>query len=349
VGGFVQVSSGTIRGNYRDVLTRLVNALALAALVTAGCRSSREAPPGKLRIGYFPTVTHAAALIALERGTWKSLPVPVESKAFGAGPEAMEALFAGALDACFVGPMPAANAFVRSHGEAIVIVAGAAADGAAFVVGKDSGITGPESLHGKRLAAPQLANTQDVALRTWLEDHGSRSRERGGDVQVMPIANPDILTLMRTGQLDGAWVPEPWVSRLVLEAGGRVLVDERDLWPNRRFPSAVLVVTRQLAGSRPELVRALVASHVETVAWAHAHPAEARALVDEALLKATHKRLPPQVLAAAFANVELTTDPMPAAIQKIAADARRLGYLPDGPVADAIDLRWLNFAASQHD
>jgi len=328
-------------------VTRLVNTLVLAAALAAGCRSPREAPGTKLRIGYFPTVTHAAALIAIERGAWQSLPVPVETKAFGAGPEAMEALFAGAIDACFVGPMPAVNAFLRSHGEALVIVAGASANGAAFVVGKDSGITSPESLHGKRVAAPQLGNTQDVALRIYLQDHGLRSREQGGDVQVMPISNPDILTLIRTGKLDGAWVPEPWVSRLVVEAGARVLVDERDLWPGRRFPSALLVVTRQLAESRPELVRALVQSHVETVAWARAHPREAQALVDEALLRATHKRLPAGVLDRAFAAVELTTDPMPDALKKIAADARALGYLPDGPVGDAVDLRWLNFAAPQ--
>jgi len=338
-------------------VTRLVNALvntfvlgaALCALIAGGCRSTREPPGTRLRIGFFPTVTHGAALIALQRGTWKSLPVPVEPRAFGAGPEAMEALFAGAIDACFVGPMPAANAFLRSHGEAIVIVAGAAANGAAFVVGKDSGITSPESLHGKRLAAPQLGNTQDVALRIYLEDHGLRSRERGGDVQVMPISNPDILTLLRTGKLDGAWVPEPWVSRLQIEAGARVFVDERDRWPERRFPSAVLVVTRQLADARPDLVRALVQSHVATVEWARAHPDEALKLVGDALFEQAHKRLPPKVLAEAFAHVELTADPMPAAIEKVAADARRLGYLPDGSVRDAIDLRFLNYIAVQHD
>jgi sulfonate transport system substrate-binding protein len=330
-------------------VTRHVSVLLAAALGLAGCRSPRARPGDRLRIGFFPTVTHAAALIADERDAWRALPVPVETKAFAAGPEAMEALFAGALDACFIGPMPAVNGYLRSGGQAIVIVAGAAANGAGFVVGRDSGITSPESLHGKRLAAPQLGNTQDVALRIYLLKHGLRSRELGGDVQVMPIANPDILTLLRLGRLDGAWVPEPWVARLVEEAGARLFVDERDLWPGRRFPSAVLVVTRALADARPELVRALVALHVENVRWALAHPDEARALVDAGIFKAAHKRLAPKVLARAYANVALTWDPMPDALAQIVADGRRLDYLPQaGDARAAVDLSYLDAALQKN-
>jgi NitT/TauT family transport system substrate-binding protein len=322
--------------------------LALLALLPLSACKTSPSEITRLRVGYFANVTHAAALIANARGAWKKLPVPVEPKVFGAGPEEMEALNAGALDAAFVGPMPALTSFLRSHGESLVIVAGAAANGAAFVVGKDSGITGPESLHGKRLAAPQLGNTQDVALRIYLEEHGLKTREQGGDVQVMPIANPDILTLMRTGKLDGAWVPEPWIARLVDEAGARVLVDERDLWPNRLFSTAVLVVTRRLLREKPALVRALVESHVETVAWAQAHPEDARKVVDDALFEVTHKRLPEHELEEALGRVVITTDPTPAAIEKSLANGRKLGYLPPGDASGLFELSFLH-AATQHD
>ncbi len=328
-------------------MTRYVTYALLALLPFAACKRAPEEIT-RLRIGYFANVTHAAALIANARGAWSKLPVPVEPKVFGAGPEEMEALNAGALEAAFVGPIPALTSYLRSRGESLVIVAGAAANGAAFVVAKDSGITGPESLHGKRLAAPQLGNTQDVALRIYLEEHGLKTREQGGDVQVMPIANPDILTLMRTGRLDGAWVPEPWIARLTSEAGARVLIDESDLWPNRRFSTAVLVVTKRLARERPDLVRALVEAHVETVAWAEAHPDEARKLVDDGIFATTHKRLPEHEMKAAFDHVVLTTDPTEAAIAKSLANGRKLGYLPPGDASGLFDLSFLR-AATQHD
>ncbi len=328
------------------------SALLLIGLVSAGCqhRSSGNAN-APLRLGFFPNVTHGAALLAVARGeiSRRAQPVPVETHAFNAGPAAMEALFAGALDATYIGPGPAVSGYVRAHGEAVVIVAGAAANGAALVVRGDSGIKGPDDLHGKKLATPQLGNTQDLALRTWLRDRGLKTSERGGDVQVTPLANPDILSLMKRGQLDGAWVPEPWVSRLVHEAGARVLVDEKTLWPDGKFPTAVLLVTRKLVTEHPELVRALVEAHVETVSWARSHDAEARKLVDDELEKLTHKRLPPEVMADAWAHVELTWDPLEAAIVKQANDARALGYLGEGDLSKLVERRFLDEATGAHD
>jgi NitT/TauT family transport system substrate-binding protein len=329
-------------------MTRLVTVL---LVVMAGCRGERGAEPARLRLGYFPTVTHAVALVANERGAFARAlaPVTVEARAFGSGPEAMEALFAGALDAAYVGPMPAVNAYLRTKGQAIRIVAGAAHGGAAFVVAKDSGITGPESLHKRKLATPQLGNSQDVALRAWLAAHGLRSTDRGGDVQVMPVSNPDILSLMRSGRLDGAWVVEPWVSRLVHETGARVLVDERTLWPDGRYPTAVLVVTRKLLEQHPDRVRKLVEAHAETVAWIQAHPDEARALAAQAIKTHAHKALPEAVMRDAFARVTVTSDPALETLAKVAAQGRALGYLPrEGDPRDAVDMTYVN-QVEKHD
>lgn len=330
------------------MMTRLVT---LLLVVMTGCRGERGGEQARLRLGYFPTVTHAAALVAGERGSFARAlaPVKVELRAFGSGPEAMEALFAGALDAAYVGAMPAVNAYLRTKGQAIRIVAGAALGGAAFVVAKDSGITGPESLRGKKLGTPQLGNSQDVALRAWLKAHGLRSTDRGGDVQVMPLSNPDILSLVRAGRLDGAWVVEPWVSRLVHEAGARVLFDERTLWPDGRYPTAVLIVTRALLDRHPGRVRKLVEAHAETVAWIRANPDAARALVAQAIKRHTHKALPEAVMRDAFARVTVTSDPVPEALAKVAAQGRALGYLPpEGDPGDAVDMTFVT-EVERHD
>ena len=324
-------------------------AVALALLLSAGgCRASRAPAAEGLRLAFFPNLTHAAALVGLERGTFATAlaPVAVDPRPFNAGPAAMEALFAGAVDACYVGPAPAINGYLRSHGEALVIVAGAAEGGAGLVVRKDAGIHGPTDLHHRKLATPQLGNTQDVALRTYLKINGLRSTDRGGDVLVMPLNNADILTLMKRKELDGAWVPEPWLTRLTEEAGGTLLVDEADLWPERRFPTTVLVVTQKLAAQRPELVQKLVAAHVATVRWIEAHPDEAVRLVDAGLQKWGKKKLPRKVLEQAFTRVRITERLAEPALRKQAADARALGFLPSGDLGGLVDRRFLDRATT---
>jgi NitT/TauT family transport system substrate-binding protein len=286
-------------------VTRWVIVIALACC--------HRAPSQRLRLGFFATLTHAAALIALERGSYP----PVDAKAFASGPEAIEALFAGSLDAAFVGPMPALSGFARSDGRALVVVAGAASGGAALVMRPHSG--------GRRLASPQLGNTQDVALRTWLAQRGERSRDRGGTIEVLPLHAPDILTLMSLGKLDGAWVPEPWVTRLCHEAGAEIVVDDREFWPG--MPTTLLVVARPFYEQHPDLVEKLLKAHAATVAWAHAHPVEAQELAARAIVRHGGKPLPPALLAEAWQRVELTTDPRPDQLAKLAAAARALGYL----------------------
>lgn len=313
--------------------------LSMLALATA-CREPPRAGD-RLRIGFFPTVTHAAALVLLERPELRALlaGVTVEPRPFNAGPEAMEALFAGAIDACYVGAMPAINGFLRSRGEALRIVAGAASGGAAFVVRKDAGITGPESLHGKKLATPQLGNSQDVAMRAWLAEHHLRSNDLGGDVYVLPMANADILSLMKRKKLDGAWVVEPWVARLTHEADGRVFVDEKDLWPGGEYPTAVLVITQRLERDHPELVKKLVGAHLAVVRWIGAHPDEAEQIVGNALYKYAHKKLPPPVLTDAFHRVHVTAGISIEALERVASWGRTLDYLPkSGDPRGALDL-----------
>lgn len=331
-------------------MTRSGGALALVAcaVAAAGCHSRAVVPSPSLRIGFFPNLTHAAALVGLAHGELAAgvAPLTVDAKPFNAGPEAMEALFAGALDACYVGPAPAINGYLRSHGEALVIVAGAAQNGAGLVLRKDAGIHAAADLHGKKLASPQLGNTQDVALRIYLRDNGLQTTDRGGDVQVMPLANADILGLMKRKQLDGAWVPEPWLSRLVDEADGALFVDERERWPQRRFPTTVLVVSRTLASERPEVVRKLVAAHVAAVRWTRAHGDEARALVDDGLKKWAKKSLPPKVLAAAWSHVDVSADLDEAALRKQLADGRALGFLPAGDSGGLVDRHFLDEATA---
>src|SRR5215467_4857137 len=182
-----------------------------------------------MRVGAFPNITHAQAMVGKANGYFEKAMgsgVKVDWKSFNAGPAAIEALYAGAIDMTYIGPNPTISGFVRSNGEALRVVAGAASGGASLVVRNDAGINKPEDFHGKKVASPQLGNTQDVALRAWLKAHGMKPIDKGGDVQIMPMANPDQLTLFMKKELDAAWAPEPWATRLIREGNGRLFLDE---------------------------------------------------------------------------------------------------------------------------
>ncbi|MCI0671747.1 MAG: ABC transporter substrate-binding protein, partial [Myxococcaceae bacterium] len=242
---------------------RGVCVLVMAGLLVvglAGCQKQRAPGEGPLRLGFFPNITHGQALVGHAEGHFvRALGEDgVEFKQFTAGPQAMEAVLAGSLDACYVGSGPALLAYVRSQG-AVRVVAGSASGGAVLVT---RGPMEAQALRGRKVAVPQIGNTQDIALRTWLHAQGLQSWDRGGDVHVLPLTNADTLQLFARGQLDAAWVPEPWGARLVHEAGGRIWVDERELWPGGVFPSTVLVVTEKALRERPAQVEALVRAHV---------------------------------------------------------------------------------------
>lgn len=300
-----------------------------------------------VRVGAFPNITHAQAMIGKQNGAFEKAlgnGAKIEWKSFNAGPAAIEALFAGAIDMAYVGPNPAINGYVRSNGEALCIVAGATSGGAALVVRADSGITKAQDFHGKRIASPQQGNTQDVSLRAWLKANGLKTRDKGGDVEVMPVANPDQLTLFLKKELDAAWVPEPWAARLVHEANGRIFLDERSLWPNGQFLTTELVVSTKFLQAHPDLVKKWLRAHVELTEWINSHPTGAKRILNQQIQKETGKALAPAVLDDAFGRMQVTYEPLRGALHhaaQLAFDAGFLGrQMPD--LSRLYDLTLLN-------
>lgn len=314
-----------------------MRALALAPLVLAGVLACRGERPEErpLRLGYFPNATHAQALVGVDDGTFEeALGHRIEARMFNAGPSAMEALLSGELDATYVGPGPAIIAFLRSRGEALRVVAGAVSGGAVLAV-RDA--REPADLAGKRVGSPQLGNTQDVALRTWLRANGLALDRRKGGVEVTPLASADILSMFSRGDLAGAWVPEPWGARLVAEGGGRILLDERKLWPGGKFPAALLVVSRRALERRRGDVAALVRAHVElTVRWQRDRRGFER-LANEAHGRRTGKPLPEAILKDAMSRLSPAKDPMRAQLEEIARRTQALGFAPAGDVSGMVD------------
>jgi NitT/TauT family transport system substrate-binding protein len=315
-------------------------ALALAtALGVAACTKGGGPPPAgaPLQVSFFPNVTHAQALVGSAEGRFAAAlggAGKVTFRQFNAGPAAMEALLAGDVDVAYVGPAPAVVAFLRSQG-ALRVVAGAASGGA--VLAAKPAVKRPGDLVGARVASPQLGNTQDVALRVWLGKEGLQIGEGPGKVNVTPLANADILQLFRRGDLAGAWVPEPWGARLVHEAGARILLDERTLWPGGRFPTTVVVAsTRALEHRRAEVV-AVVRAHLElTQRWKADPLAFARAANAEYGRLTGHPLTEP-VLEEAFSRLEPATEALTGALVEQARQARQLGYAPEGDLSQIVD------------
>ncbi len=305
--------------------------IGLAVLYGGGPPTSQPTASESVRLGYFPNVTHAPAMVGITRGAFQKAlgrKVAVEAKVFNAGPEEMEALLAGAIDIGYVGPGPAINTFLKSKGRALKILAGACEGGAALVARPDAHIGSIRDLAGKRVAVPQLGGTQDISLRHFLAAEGLQPQEKGGSVQILPIKNPDILTLFRKGQLDAAWVPEPWTTRLLHEGGAQLVVDERDLWPEKRFTTTVVIVRKAYLEQHPEQVQAFLQAHLQAVAWLSQHPAEGQAAVNAELKRLTGKPLKNEVLSEAWGRVAFSADPNRANIEAFIAAAADAGYLP---------------------
>ena len=318
---------------------------ALLLMTTSGAYAQQK--PVVIRVGYFPNITHAQALVGRSNGQFEKALGPgvqVEWKAFNAGPSAIEALFANAIDMTYVGPNPTVTGYVRSQGEAVRVIAGAASGGASLVVRQGSGIQQASDFHGKKVATPQMGNTQDVALRSWLRANGLKSREKGGDVQVLPITNADQLTLFLKGQLDAAWAPEPWAARLVHEGGGKIFLDERDLWPNRQFVITDLIVNPKFLKEHPDIVKNFLRTHVELTDWIGKNTAQAKQIMNQQLQKETGKPLAPEVMDDAFSRMQVTYDPIRSSLQKSTQQAFDEGFLgrtqPD--LSGLYDLTLLN-------
>lgn len=322
-------------------MKRFTLALCIILLTLIAAPIGVSAEP--VRIGYFANITHAQALVGKANGTFeKRTGNRIDWKIFNAGPTAMEALLSGALDVAYVGPNPALNAYVRSGGTALRIIAGAASGGASLVVQKDGTIRSVTDLKGKRVATPEFGNTQDIALRHFLKEQGMKP---GRDLQVMPVKNAEILDLFMQKKIAAAWVPEPWVSRLLNEADGRILIDERNLWPGGKFPTAVLVVRAEFLARNRDLVRGILEAHLETTEWINAQPGKARKLVNGELAKVTRKPMADAVINDAFSRLLITYDPSRQALMTMAGRARDLGFLPrtdKAPLEGVLDLTPLN-------
>ena len=312
-----------------------------------------------LRIGYFPNLNHAQAVIGLQQdGDFQKIlninsnnttkNVEVESYVFNAGPSAIEALFGGQIDVAYVGPNPAINGYLASNGQGLRVISGAASGGASFVIKNDSGIKSVNDLGGKKFASPQLGNTQDVSLRKFLVDNGFNTADNGGNVTVVPVTPADILTLMLKKEIDGAWVPEPWATRLVKEANGRIFVDERELWPpDGRFVTANIIARTDYLNENPDIVKQFLQAHINKTIWLNENKdQEAITAFNGALKKITGKTIPDDEIRDALTRLEFTFDPVEESLFKIADNAYELGYLDNGgsrsDLSNIFDLTILN-------
>jgi NitT/TauT family transport system substrate-binding protein len=325
---------------YNKVLYAILAAVIVMTLVTASIPtpafSQEENEQSKtLRIGYFPNINHAQAVIGLGRGDFQRAlgdNVEVTTQIFNAGPAAIEALFANQIDVTYIGPGPTINGYVRSSGEALRVISGAASGGAVFVVRNDSGINSPQDLANKKFATPELGNTQDIALRNYLLDNGFNTIENGGNVEVLTVKNPDIMTLFVTKQIDGAWVPEPWGETLVKEGGGRIFVDERDLWPPEgKFVTVNIIVRPDYLQNNPDVIKKLLKAHIDVTNWINSNKTAAIEPFNVELQKLTGKTLTEDILNASLSRIEFTYDPIRLSLFQDANDAYSMGFLPQQP------------------
>lgn len=323
---------------------RLGVGVAVLAMVAAACGGggSSSGEKTELRLGYFPNLTHAPALIGVEKGYFAQelgSNVTLKTATFNQGTEAATALLAGQLDITYIGPNPAINAFSKDKAS-IRIISGAASGGAALVV-KPS-ITKAADLKGKKIASPAIGNTQDVALRAWLGTQGIKVAKEGGDVTILGQQNSQTLDTFKAGAIDGAWVPEPWATRLELEGGGKVLVNEKDLWPDGKFVTTHVIVRKQFLDENPEIVEAFLRGHVKAVDYATSSPDEAKTLVNDTIEKLTGKPLQQPTIDQAWGNLEFTFDPIKASLEKSAEDAEKVGLLDPVDLSGIYSLAILN-------
>jgi NitT/TauT family transport system substrate-binding protein len=308
--------------------------------------ASKAGTPATLRLGYFPNLTHVQPNVGLENGAFArtlSENVKLEPKAFNAGPSVIEAMFAGAIDASYIGPSPAINGYVQSQGKELRIIAGATSGGALLVVRKNAGISKASDFANKKIATPQLGNTQDVAARAWLKKNGLNAKEQGGNVNIIPTANAQQIALFQKGDIDAAWAPEPWGTRLIQEADGQLFLDEREIWPNKQFVVTHLIVATKFLKDRPDVVENLLKAHVEVTDYIKANAADARTLLNKRIEKDTNAAIPARVLEAAWANQDITFDPIASSLRKAADDAAELGFLQGKPdLKNIYDLTLLN-------
>jgi len=340
-------------------MRRVLLAAGVTAAVTAlaaGCSSSSassgsgsssggsSSAPVTLRLGFLANITHAPALVALKEGFFaKDLGknVTLKTSVFSSGTQETTALLAGQLDAAYVGPNPAINAWQKSGGKAIKIISGAASGGAALVV--KPGISGVSQLKGQKLATPSLGNTQDVALRYYLKNHGlTTTQTGGGDVPVTPVTpNSDAVLEFKSGQIAGGWEPAPYDIEMQQD-GGKVLVNEASLWPGGRFVTTNIVVSQSFLAAHPGVVTGLLKANIQAINFIHRSTAAAETAANAELTALTGKALKSSVLPLAFKQITFTNDPIASSLATDAKHAEAVGLLKPVNLTGIYDLGPLN-------
>ncbi|MEU1484687.1 aliphatic sulfonate ABC transporter substrate-binding protein [Streptomyces sp. NPDC005752] len=314
---------------------------AAKADVSAG---GKKLSADSVKIGYFPNLTHATALVGIQEGLIaKELGgTTVKPSTFNAGPSEIEALNAGSIDIGFIGPSPSINGYAKSQGQSLRILGGSASGGVKLVVDPKK-IKTLDDLKGKKIATPQLGNTQDVAFLNWISEKGWKvdAQSGKGDVSVVRSDNKVTPDAFKSGSLDGAWVPEPTASKLVAE-GGKVLLDESTLWPDDKFVITNIIVSQKFLSEHPDVVDAVLRGTVKTNKWINANPDEAKASANSALEKLSGKALPPAVLDPAWESIQITDDPLAATLQAQADHAVEAGLLEKPDLKGIYDLKPLN-------
>ncbi|MFF2194147.1 ABC transporter substrate-binding protein [Streptomyces sp. NPDC058157] len=348
------------RGVYRRAALPVLLLACAAALASCGYGSRPDQVPaaaqapagaagpklsaGSVTLGYFPNLTHATALVGVREGLIRRElgGTALKTTTFNAGPAEIEALNAGSVDIGFIGPSPAVNGYVKSEGRSLRIVSGSASGGVKLVV-NPAKIKTPDDLKGRKIATPQLGNTQDVAFLDWIRGRGWKvdAASGKGDVSVVRTSNTITPDAYRSGAVDGAWVPEPTASKLVAD-GATVLLDEADLWPDRKFVITNVVVSQKFLGEHPDVVEAVLRGTVKTNEWINAHPDRAKASANAALAALTGKPLEPEVVDRAWPSLLVTDDPLPATLRAQSAHAVAAGLLEDPDLHGIYDLGPLN-------
>ena len=286
-----------------------------------------------LRIGHFPNITHAQALVAHNlsrqgKGWFEERLGPgtkIEWFVYNAGPSAMEAIFAQSIDLTYVGPAPALNAYTKSNGAEVRLIAGSANGGAAFVVQPDQNLKAPADFRGKKIATPQLGNTQDISCRAWLLAGGLKITQLGGDASLIPTQNPDQLSLFQQKRVDAVWTVEPWVTRLEREAGGKILIDEREV------ATTVVVSSVKFLGAQRELARKFVEAHAALTDWMMKNPDEAQKLIRAELLEQTKSDIAPDLIAQSWKRIVFTSEIPRASVEGFMQNSVKAGFIKTAP------------------
>ncbi|MGH1566315.1 MAG: ABC transporter substrate-binding protein [Nitrosopumilus sp.] len=309
----------------------LAGAAIIAAISVAGILTpSDDIHENKIRIAYFPNIGHAIPIVGMEKGFFEEYlgnQTKIETRVFDSGPQAIESLFANSVDLAYVGPGPAITGYLNSEHNNVQIIAGAASGGASFVVHPESKINFASDFAGKKIAAPQIGNTQDVSLRYYLSENNLKPAEKGGSVIVYNISNPDIYTLFVKGDIDGAWVAEPWATILETELYGKRLFHEEELWPDKKFASVLLIANIDYVEKNPEIISQFLLSHDKTAEWIDQNPIETRITFNEFLDSHLGQSLSDEIVDTALSKLEITSNPQSDSVYSFAEKADSLGYL----------------------